>query len=145
MAAIDAPIAEVVNDIALIPKPLKLVRLPGRFRLEPTTRIEASRDVIAIGKYLQEFLRPATGYSLALDENTGGNPQPNAILLTTTGNGEILGDEGYCLQVTPEGIVVRAAEPAGIFYALQTLRQLLPAAIERSQEVRGMHGPYRLF
>lgn len=137
MAAIDAPIAEGVNEIALIPKPVKLMRLPGRFRLETATRIRASRDVIAMGKYLQEFLRPATGYSLALDEITGDNPQPNAILLTTTGNGEILGDEGYHLQVTPEGIVVRAAGPAGVFYALQTLRQLLPAAIERSQEVRG--------
>jgi hexosaminidase len=136
MAAIDTPIAEVGNDIALIPKPVKLVRLPGWFRFEPTTRINASRDVIAIGKYLQEFLRPAIG-SLALEEIIGGNPQPNAILLTTTGNGEILGDESYQLQVTPEGIVVRAAEPAGIFYALQTLRQLFPADIERSQKVRG--------
>jgi hexosaminidase len=135
MAAIDAPITDGVNEIALIPKPVKLVRLSGRFRLEPTTCIMASRDVIAIGRYLQEFLRPAVGL-LALDEITGGNPQPNAILLVTTGNGGIPGDEGYHLQVTPEGIVARAAEPAGIFYALQTLRQLFPAEIERSQKVR---------
>jgi hexosaminidase len=73
---------------------------------------------------------------LTLAESIADNPQPNAILLNTTGNGEIPGNESYYLQVTPEGIVVRAARPAGIFYALQTLRQLFPAEIERSQKIQ---------
>lgn len=34
--------------------------------------------------------------------------------------------EGYRLRVSPEGIRVEAAAPAGFFYALQTLKQLLP-------------------
>jgi hexosaminidase len=137
--AMDIPITGIdeKNDIGLIPKPVKLVRLQGRFRLDSATRIIASRDVIAIGKYLQEILQPAIGYSLALAEIAANNSLTNAILLTTTGNSEILGDESYHLQITPEGIVIRAAKPAGIFYALQTLRQLFPAVIESTQKIQG--------
>ena len=125
------------NEIALIPKPVKLVRSPGQFKLEPSTRIKTSRDVLAMGKYLQEFLRPATGYSLPLEEITTNDPKPNEIVLTTGNNGEIIDDEGYLLQVRPEGIVIQALKPAGVFYAIQTLRQLYPAEIESPQVVGG--------
>ncbi|MEL7364045.1 MAG: family 20 glycosylhydrolase, partial [Bacteroidota bacterium] len=41
-----------------------------------------------------------------------------------------LGAEGYVLDVSPERITLSANEPAGWFYATQTLRQLLPPAVE---------------
>jgi hexosaminidase len=126
---------ESVDEIALIPKPVKLMRLPGRFKLEPTTRIKASKDLLAIGQFLQEFLKPATGYSLPLKEIASNDPQPNEIVLVR--NAEIPTEEGYQLRVTPEGIVIKAAKPAGIFYAIQTLRQLFPSDIERSQRLQG--------
>ena len=37
-----------------------------------------------------------------------------------------LGSEGYYLRIAPEGILIEAVQPAGLFYAVQTLRQLLP-------------------
>ncbi len=39
-----------------------------------------------------------------------------------------LADEGYTLNVTADGVAIKAAKPAGFFYALQTLKQLLPRA-----------------
>jgi hexosaminidase len=42
-----------------------------------------------------------------------------------------LGPEGYLLDVRSTRIVARAPEPAGLFYAVQTLRQLLPPQIFR--------------
>ena len=39
---------------------------------------------------------------------------------------ESLGEEGYQLKVFDQSILISAAEPAGIFYGLQTLKQLLP-------------------
>src|SRR5690606_18507504 len=44
--------------------------------------------------------------------------------------GDELGSEGYRLDVTDRGVTIRANEPAGLFAGTQTLRQLLPAAIE---------------
>ncbi|NIP82341.1 MAG: family 20 glycosylhydrolase [Gemmatimonadetes bacterium] len=41
-----------------------------------------------------------------------------------------LGPEGYTLAVTAGGIRVEAAEPAGLFYGMQTLRQLMPPVVE---------------
>ncbi len=38
-----------------------------------------------------------------------------------------MGAEAYRLTVQPEKILIEAARPAGFFYALQTLKQLLPA------------------
>ncbi len=44
--------------------------------------------------------------------------------------------EGYVLTVAEGGIEVRASAPAGAFYAVQTLRQLLPPAIYGAAPVR---------
>ena len=40
-----------------------------------------------------------------------------------------LGDEGYALDITPGGVHIRAPWSAGLFYGLQTLRQLLPVDV----------------
>lgn len=42
-----------------------------------------------------------------------------------------LKSEAYSLEVSPEEIIVKASGDKGFFYALQTIRQLLPASIER--------------
>ena len=44
-----------------------------------------------------------------------------------------LGDEGYELTVTEQGIRISAPTRAGLFYGVQTLRQLLPPAAERAR------------
>lgn len=41
-----------------------------------------------------------------------------------------LGAEGYALNVTGAGARIDAAAPAGLFYGMQTLRQLLPPVVE---------------
>ena len=37
--------------------------------------------------------------------------------------------EAYRLSVTPTGVTITGASPAGVFYGMQTLRQLLPPQI----------------
>ena len=49
-----------------------------------------------------------------------------------------LGAEGYRLDVTPTGVTVRAAHAAGAYYALETLKQLFPAAIYRDAPLAGI-------
>jgi hexosaminidase len=59
-----------------------------------------------------------------------GDPEEGSIHLTLTGD-KRLGEEGYELSITPESLVLSASCPAGLFYAVQTLRQLLPFRTSR--------------
>jgi hexosaminidase len=59
----------------------------------------------------------------------GSRPGGAITLLLDSGDPEI-GDEGYTLTVTAQGVTVRARAAAGLFHGAQSLRQLLPAAIE---------------
>lgn len=122
----------------LIPKPTSLLIGDGRFVLTEETRIyvaPATVEVLAIGAYLAERLRPATGLTLPV-EPVAGPPASGHIYLTLLEDGDAalgyqaLGEEGYTLRSGPEGVTVAAHRPAGLFWGTQTFRQLLPAGIE---------------
>jgi hexosaminidase len=69
---------------------------------------------------------------------TTGAPPANAITLRRDPSLARLGSEGYALEVSGSRIALRAAESAGLFYAVQTLRQLLPPEIFRAAPVAGV-------
>jgi len=119
--------------ISVIPKPVTMRTGEGAFRLTPQTKIvveAGSAELRDIGRRLAEKLAVATGHKIATDELRGGEPLGNTVLLTLSSTVENLGEEGYQLQVTPASVVIRAAKPAGVFYGVQTLCQLLPPELE---------------
>ena len=64
-----------------------------------------------------------------------------SIALALTPGDRALGGEGYRLVVARGGVTLTAARPAGLFWGTQTLRQLLPAAIEADAR---QPGPWRI-
>jgi hexosaminidase len=127
-----------MQEICIVPRPQQLTPLEGTFELGCATRILVSESTRAVGEYLQELLQTATGYPLPVMENADGIGAYHTILLTTSKADAFLGAEGYELSVTPGGVVLRAPHPAGLFYGVQSLRQLLPPEIESSTIVHGV-------
>ena len=116
----------------LIPMPVSVSPAGGVFALEPAARIyvqPAGDELLAIGRYLAARLAPATGYDLQVSA-AAGTPPAGSITLTTAGADPALGDEGYELAITPGAVTLVAPHPAGLFYGVQTLLQLLPPEIE---------------
>ena len=115
----------------VIPLPGSIKSNQGTYTLPSNAAVVVQPDqeeVRLIGGFLADCLRPATGFELPLlpaeAAATGG------ILLTTDGAGTDLGEEGYELAIETDGITLRAPHPAGLFRGVQTIRQLLPSAIE---------------
>lgn len=112
----------------VIPRPVRMETRDGQFTLQASMSLEAAPKQQAVADGLAAVLRRATGYPLPVQVRRAGNGNPNTISFLTE---RALPDEAYRLSVQPDRVVVRAAGPAGAFYACQTLRQLLPDAIER--------------
>jgi len=112
---------------------VRLTLKPGRFTLTGATVITTDAASRALGAMLADYLFPATGFRLAVRSTTPAGAPAISIRLDSTLTA--LGAEGYRLEAGPSGVAIRAARPAGAFYAIQTVRQLLPAAIFRQAQV----------
>jgi len=115
----------------IVPLPAQLQRNTGEFALTSATRIVADGAALPEALTLRDYLRPATGFELPVGSRDGGN----AIRLKLDKKQGALGKEGYRLVSDARGVTITAAEPAGLFYGVQTLRQMLPADIYRNARV----------
>ena len=117
----------------VIPRPVSVIPAGGSFRLSAGTGIHvepATDDLKAIGQYLADHLNPATGFAIKVE---GTNEAPASGIYLSLGVADpALGNEGYALTITPDLVKLVANQPAGLFYGIQTIRQLLPAAIDSS-------------
>jgi hexosaminidase len=106
---------------------------PGsRFAITPATVIvfEPSDERVGrIARSLSRLLGSALESAPVVRQATGP-PAAGSIHLATREADAALGDEGYELTIAADGIRIVAYQPAGLFYGLQTLRQLLPSSIE---------------
>jgi hexosaminidase len=119
-----------VTDI--VPAPVQAsANADANFQLSPLTLITTPLGSAAakqVGDYLAGVLRPATGYALPVI-GLGGLPLPS-ISLELRGADKRVGSEGYQLDVAKNGVKIRANTAEGLFEGVQSLRQLLPAAVD---------------
>ena len=123
--------------VSIVPNPASFQKMSGVFRLEPETRISvesASEEVLAIAAGLAEKLRKSTGYPLEIASGKVQKPK-SAIVLKLREDLKALGREGYSLTAAKNGVRIESSEPAGLFYGVQSLYQLLPADIEKEGPV----------
>jgi len=110
----------------LIPRPSHVALLEGHaFTLESTARIAADPSAGEVAEHLGSLLRRSTGFALPVVRDT--RPGDLTLELEATFDG---GTEAYALSVTESGVRLTASTSVGLFYGVQTLRQLFPAAVE---------------
>ena len=114
----------------VIPQPEKMEVREGAFTFGPRTTIVVTADTHREGEYLARLLAPATGWDLTVRESSPSSDAANCVVLRIVSNKDSLGPEGYELRIVKDRVLVEAATATGVFYACQTLSQLLPAAVE---------------
>jgi len=123
---------------SIIPLPQQISVESGTFTIDSSTTIYlASEDqgLKSAADYFAELIRQSSGITLSIVQQSSAK-HVNTIALALEDRG--LGSEGYELVVAKDGIQITATTSQGIFYGLQTLRQLLPPAIESSERVEGL-------
>lgn len=118
-------LGEAENMLPLIPYPANLTRNEGTFNLKQLTAITTPAGDGAVARYAQEFatqLEKTSGIKVPV------NPTTAATSLVMTKDAT-LAHEAYKLTVNEAGIKIEAADSTGFFYAIQTLKQLMPHAI----------------
>ena len=117
------------EDYPIIPKPKQLSIKNGRFVLRSTTQIYASSTLKNEANYLSEMLKPVGDLQINLSDEYSLKQN-----ITLRLDPEILNKEDYRLSISPQSVEISANSPVGIFYGIQSLRQLLPSEIESNTQ-----------
>lgn len=119
------------EGINIIPMPQNLVQNQGVFKLSSGTSFGATTDEAkTVAEFFAAKMRNATGYNISVSDK-------GDITLTLDAALDV-NDEGYTLDVTSEGVTVKAKTPQGLFYGMQSFMQLLPAEIESAEKASGI-------
>ena len=112
--------------ISIVPRPTQIVPGRGNFTFSAQTvfAVESQEQAVIARNFIDLFTR-AAGITPALNV---GREKGQVRFVTDSS----LKSEAYLLEITPEQILIKASDTKGFFYALQSIRQLLPAAIESS-------------
>lgn len=105
----------------LIPSPLALQRGEGVYTISSKSTLWVDHPFEQEGLQLREFLKETSGISLSSKKI-----DKKSATIKILHNGS-LGEEAYELAINGKGIIISASTNKGAFYAIQTIKSLLPA------------------
>lgn len=111
-----------IGEVAIIPKPAQQTIGEGYFGIHKNTTVSVEDEAQAkIARFLFSSFKEKSGWipNITIGEGTGDVQFETDNALTK---------EGYVLDISKTGIVVKASSGAGFFYAIQSLQQLMPVA-----------------
>ena len=126
------------NRMEIIPLPVKMTRGGGYFHLQKGTKVwfqKENEESGSLADYFNKLIKPATGFKLPV-KTFEGNSLPSEGIVFNLFHTSDFGEEGYRLEVRSKRILIAANTPQGLFYGIQTIRQLLPVEIESKKVQR---------
>ena len=116
----------------LIPLPSTVeLSATDAFAVTPSTTIRVTaggEDLLRVGRYLSDLIGIAAGAEPPRVER--GAASGTGTIELSTGDVAEAGDEAYELTIAAERVTIKGRTAAGVFYGVQTFRQLLPPFVE---------------
>jgi len=115
--------------LPVVPKPVEITSLPGIFQLSSKSKIMISsgdEEIREVAAMFAVQLESLTGFQSVICAATKKSNKQSVLLKLNGESNTLMGIEGYLLAVTEKNITITANQPAGLFYGVQTLLQLLP-------------------
>lgn len=120
----------LTQTIPLVPRPIQMVSGNGNYLFTPKTVFAVENEEQAeVARYFIDLFTRAAGFTPKLKM---GGKKGDVRFVTDRS----LKEEAYQLEVTTKGICIKASGAKGFFYALQTIRQLLPPSIESAALIK---------
>lgn len=127
-----AAVAQTSDLPPIVPKPRSISRQPGEFKLSYKTKlVTLDRESQELAAFFNDYLLKNHGYKLEFTPSPKKLPKNAIVFERLAAQGEIPSPEAYELKITKHEIRVRARGNAGMFYALQSLIQMLPIRIDK--------------
>ena len=109
---------------SLIPMPNKVEIIEGVFNLNNNTSLYVDKKNFNAGEFLINYIENGSTFKL------NKSSEDKAIVVIK--RNDTLSSEGYTLTVSDARILINAKDASGAFYAIQTLRQLMPSQLEKT-------------
>ena len=123
-ATMALPADNLIQSISIVPCPESITPGTGYFTFSGKTDFTVENEEQAeVARCFSALFTQAAGFTPCVKV---GEKKGKISFLTD----DALKSEAYHLEITPRQIIVKASDTKGFFYALQTIRQLLPASIE---------------
>ena len=125
-----------LSKIPIIPKPKLVEPIQASFELKEDCKIVLdthNKEVKEIADSLSAMLQQSTGFKtpVVLQANS---KRKNNIMLKCKGDQN--NPDAYEIRITPKQIIITGAGPSGVYYGIQTLRQILPVDVESKTVVK---------
>ncbi|CAZ97490.1 beta-N-acetylhexosaminidase [Zobellia galactanivorans] len=124
------------EEVTIIPQPTSVAYGEGSFQLKGKISIISAENLENEASYLAKVLQTGFGQSPRIKSKGKGI----GLFLEESLLSE-LGEEGYILSVGKKGITIKAATNTGVFYGIQSLRQMLPPDFGYAAPVEGVTLP----
>lgn len=123
------------QDYYIIPQPLSKEISTGKFLINAKTIVSGDISLEKEGQFLAGILSAAAGQSIAFSSEVNKGD----IILKL--NPEIENEEGYELDVKYNQIIITGRTSTGVFYGIQTLRQLIPITAKKDVTLKELTIP----
>ena len=127
------------DEVAVVPLPERVVKGQGTFLLTASTEavlLSGDDSLACVTGALDEVLEPVFGKGLRVRH--ADVPLDGALNISCDA---AMPADGYRLEITPGRAEIVGGSAAGAFYAVQTLRQLIPVAAYDATGVRAVELP----